>query len=472
LNFRPALSWSNALTCTLVLGCIALAGMLLRGKSAPVSVNLPALMGRAVALPSNSQPLPDPAAEEELLSRQIPVSVLNQARTLELEVRSVSAAAHCNIVIDWGALESEKIDREVPYALSWTPDLRPAASVRLDQGLRWILDSINDVRLAYVVEDGVILISTEAELAKHTSCVVYDFRDLIDADAATDYTRVAATERMRRLLFDTIARESWTENGGTTGSIEVLAGLFVITQTAPNHRHILELLANLRAARRAKPTTRLSASAGTESPTTRSSHDAAETILHQKVTTWRLSDLVTSESAMRNLSDAAKIRIYVDWNSLEPAGIKRNDWPRSGGTYEDIPLGEAIRMILVPSGTLNEFTIEEEGGGLVIGMRISTQLCDVRDLIAAYVKAARASGDTRPLDVVHSEAVEHLKIMVCGLVDRTSWIENSGSVGSINEFMGILAVTQSSAAQARVAELLHKVRATGLAAPTTRASGR
>ena len=92
---------------------------------------------------------------------------------------------------------------------------------------------------------------------------------------------------------------------------------------------------------------------------------------------------------------------------------------------------------------------------------IPTQLYDVRDLIAAYVKAARAAGDTRPLDIVHSEGVDHLKIMICGSVDRASWLENSGSVGSISEFMGILAIAQSSAAQARVTELLEKLRATG-----------
>ena len=138
------------------------------------------------------------------------------------------------------------IDRDTPYANSPTVDLRPDASISLAKALARVLASFKEASLAYEFADGIIAITTEDQLPRHTLSVVYDVRDLISATAATGEPRTAAINELHKMIIDMIARESWVENGGTTASIEELAGLFVITQTAPNHRQILELLTSLR----------------------------------------------------------------------------------------------------------------------------------------------------------------------------------------------------------------------------------
>src|SRR5256714_4208901 len=54
------------------------------------------------------------------------------------------------------------------------------------------------------------------------------------------------TSSIVSLIQDTVATDSWKDNGGTIGSIRAMGGVLIISQTAENHRLLDKLLQQLR----------------------------------------------------------------------------------------------------------------------------------------------------------------------------------------------------------------------------------
>ena len=190
-------------------------------------------------------------------------------------LRDVSGA---NIFVNWRALEGVGIDRNAPV----TARLR---DVKFDKVLRTVLDEVGGgtVRLGYTVDEGVITISTEEDLASNVVTRVYDIRDLIlrvpDFDNAPDFqlqgsttgggggggnlfggnlgqdeqtgqqTRDELVEAIISLIQDIVASDSWKDNGGSIGSIRELSGQLIVTQTPENQRALVRLLEQLRETR-------------------------------------------------------------------------------------------------------------------------------------------------------------------------------------------------------------------------------
>ena len=192
-------------------------------------------------------------------------------------LRDVSGA---NIFVNWRALEGVGIDRNAPV----TARLR---DVKFSKVLRTILDDVGGgtVRLGYTIDEGVITISTEEDLASNVVTRVYDIRDLIinvpDFDNAPDFSlqgaRPAAVAAAAASLFGgTVGQDEqepatrpapsssrpsssssrtpspptrWKDNGGTIGSIRELSGQLIVTQTPENQRALVRLLEQLRETR-------------------------------------------------------------------------------------------------------------------------------------------------------------------------------------------------------------------------------
>jgi hypothetical protein len=136
----------------------------------------------------------------------------------------------------------------------------------------------------------VITISTEEDLSKNVVTRVYDIRDLIinvpDFTDAPDFniqqqrrrrrpvaaaaaaavtssaavagrrnqqdqgpTRTELVDSIVKLIQDTVASESWKDNGGNVGSIRELSGQLIVTQTPENQRQLVRLLEQLRETR-------------------------------------------------------------------------------------------------------------------------------------------------------------------------------------------------------------------------------
>jgi general secretion pathway protein D len=192
-----------------------------------------------------------------------------------------------NIFVNWRALEAAGVDKNAPI----TARLRDVPFAKV---LRTILDDVSGgtTKLGYTIDEGVITISTEEDLAKNTSTRVYDIRDLIiDVPDFTDApkfdltqqnnssgtqiggnggggnngggqslfgggggnggetkgpTRQELVEAIIKLIQDTVASDTWKDNGGNVGSIRELGGQLIVTQTPENQRALVKLLDQLR----------------------------------------------------------------------------------------------------------------------------------------------------------------------------------------------------------------------------------
>jgi type II secretory pathway component GspD/PulD (secretin)/tetratricopeptide (TPR) repeat protein len=207
-------------------------------------------------------------------------------------LRDVSGA---NIFVNWKSLEAAGIDRNTPVSAS----LR---NVKFSKALNVILDSVGggQTKLGYTIDEGVITISTADDLSKNVVVRVYDIRDLIvnipdftnapqfSLDASQNQgggggggsgqlgqggsggglnvtnslfagggqqlnqqrnqgpTRQDLVDAITKLIEDTVATDTWKDNGGSVGALRELEGQLIVTQTPENHRQLINLLEQLR----------------------------------------------------------------------------------------------------------------------------------------------------------------------------------------------------------------------------------
>ena len=194
-------------------------------------------------------------------------------------LREVSGAS---IYVNWGALEVDN------------PDIRnQQVNVLLDDvSVETVLEKIlaeaggGMIQLGYVINKGVVNISTQEKLSIEVYPQVYDIRDLLTripnfisprvdtesigelevgdggggggggglfGDAEEDelveeeMTKGQLTAKVMDMIKNTIERDSWYPNGNA--QINELNGQLIITQTASNHRLVQQLVAKMREAR-------------------------------------------------------------------------------------------------------------------------------------------------------------------------------------------------------------------------------
>ncbi|MGC9454801.1 MAG: hypothetical protein ACP5HU_08035 [Phycisphaerae bacterium] len=185
-----------------------------------------------------------------------------------------------NIYVNWNALQTLGIDQTVPVNVH-------LSNVSFEKVLRTVLDDVGGVmaELSYVIDEGVITISSQEDLSRRTVTRVYDILDLIHPipdhsapslelgrtkDGGTtggggttrggwlfkdtggdgedgEPARGAMIENIVSLIEETIDPNSWRPIGDI-GSVRELGGQLVITQTAQNHQDIVGLLNQLREA--------------------------------------------------------------------------------------------------------------------------------------------------------------------------------------------------------------------------------
>jgi hypothetical protein len=187
--------------------------------------------GRARALPQ------DLAAQAQL-DRTWPEVKFSGTRLADV-IEHFRQSSDAQIFVNWKALESRGVSRDTPVTL----ELR---SVKFSRCLQIILRMVADdkAELGYAIDQGVISITTNDELAKNTFTRVYDIRDLLrglDKDPAG-----ARTDAIASMATATIDPKSWRENGGNGGSVRALHGSLIVTQTPENQAQVMSLLERLR----------------------------------------------------------------------------------------------------------------------------------------------------------------------------------------------------------------------------------
>ena len=181
------------------------------------------------------------------------------------------------------------------------------------------------------------------------------------------------------------------------------------------------------------------------------------------------------------LRDVGNVSIYVNWGALQAAGIDKSS-----------PVSVNLRNVTFEKGLRT--VLEDVGGGQVdlrhdvdegvitistkddLDTKTVTKVYDIRDLIArvpnfegpklsldsagnnassglfAADGAAAGRGDSR------QQQVENVLDLVRGTIDRDSWANEGGTVGSIKELGGQIIVTQTAENQRWVGDLLGKLR--------------
>ncbi len=212
-------------------------------------------------------------------------------------IEKIRALTNLNIVPNWSALEAAAVEKDAEVSLRLN-------NVSFDKVLDLILDEVGagEVELAYVIDDGVISISTREDLSRKTKTLVYNVQDLLISvptfrgqpitldqlgqqgdqpggiaggrfiegggggagggggqglfggggqqdDDELDQQDEDPLEPIIDLIQATIDPESWREAGGNVGSISSLQQQLIVTQTTTAHNHLRDLLRQLRQAR-------------------------------------------------------------------------------------------------------------------------------------------------------------------------------------------------------------------------------
>jgi hypothetical protein len=215
---------------------------------------------------------------------------------LEDVVEFLGDVTQCTVRANWRAMEEVGIMKNTPV------DTR-LSNVTLRTALDILLADVsgpvarND-RLGWVQWNGVLTISTNADLDRSTYIEVYEIRDLLahefaeavlergnpirdllgiwnedetifgrgdddsddvlgsggcsDVGGSEEDWRKAADDLIV-VLEKTIDPESWIAGSPTSGHISFLAGVLIINQTPQNHERIAELLARFRKSLLGKP---------------------------------------------------------------------------------------------------------------------------------------------------------------------------------------------------------------------------
>lgn len=194
----------------------------------------------------------------------------------------VRTGSKTNIVVKWKTLESAGIEKDDKVNIK-------LHDVSWGKFLSLVLDQVSDdVELAYMIDDeGVVIISTKADLSKQTKVKVYDVRDLLVnvpnfRGPKIDITNIGqgqgqaggigggrfiegsggggtsgqggifsegdeeeesntTIDQLVDLIRATIDPDTWRSSGGNTGDISVLTPQIVVTQTTSGHNQLRDL---------------------------------------------------------------------------------------------------------------------------------------------------------------------------------------------------------------------------------------
>jgi beta-lactamase regulating signal transducer with metallopeptidase domain len=188
---------------------------------------------------------PQDKAELERLLGQVLTEVKFESMGFSDIIDFLRDQTGANIIVEWRALENAGIDKNTPVTLR----MQRAA---VDQVLDHLLHDVGGgtVKLDYMIDKGAIVISTDEELGKRVTTVSYDVSDLMmrgpSGESLTGEPLQQHLSQLMKLIQDTIAADSWKDNGGTVGSIMEFNQKFVIQQTPKTHQQIERLLDRLR----------------------------------------------------------------------------------------------------------------------------------------------------------------------------------------------------------------------------------
>jgi hypothetical protein len=187
-----------------------------------------------------------PADAEQRIDEVLASQLRSPLDFIETPISTVmtAIAEEYDIPIQFDTMALEAVAQSPETEVSIT-----ISNVSLRAALELLLKNVSDV--TYLIDNEVLLITTEDEAQSRPEVRVYRVDDLVRYDRGElqgeiDPERVQA---LRRIIVTNVERQSWTDNKTGTGEICVFASdLFVVTQTRHVHDQIEDVLAKLRSA--------------------------------------------------------------------------------------------------------------------------------------------------------------------------------------------------------------------------------
>lgn len=212
------------------------------------------------------------------LDKNIPVDFRNDPFGEAIE--RLADTHRINLIVNWNDLRRAGVERDVPIDLSLPREitLRKVLTEMLEQAGAGAVD------LGFDVAEGTIKIATRMTLDRQTYIAVYDINNLLmeipmfndapmtdlarvtqrrpavvdradrpwlygdddDDEPEADPERAGRIRKIIDLIQDTVAPDSWTDHGGSVGTIKEINGQLVVTQNSSGQRAIGNLLGKLR----------------------------------------------------------------------------------------------------------------------------------------------------------------------------------------------------------------------------------
>jgi hypothetical protein len=181
-----------------------------------------------MGVPAAESSVEDPAARQadaratNALRTNVPISV--DGVPLQEALAHVSDATGVDIVPDWKGLAQVDVRQDTPVSLQ----LRQGAAA--EQVLSWLLRSAGGDAAGFALDHGAIIIAPRERLERLVVTRAYNLGDLAEQG-----------RQLEALVRDTVAPNSWRENGGV-GAVRFFNNRLFVTATEPNHRQVERLL--------------------------------------------------------------------------------------------------------------------------------------------------------------------------------------------------------------------------------------
>ena len=169
-------------------------------------------------------------------------SVEADHQSLEKVLNFLSNNTGVNIITDWSSIESVGIDRNLQINLNLT-------NISMNSVLKEIVRQCGPSIDFFVDDAGIVHIGTREQITNESSVTrVYDVRDFYELRNRNPLLPRSGNwnDHLSRIITETIAPDSWRNNGGQYGAIEVSNSTLIITNTRENQEKIADFLDQLR----------------------------------------------------------------------------------------------------------------------------------------------------------------------------------------------------------------------------------
>ena len=147
------------------------------------------------------------------------------------------------VIFDTAALDAVAASPETEVSIS-------IGNVSLRSALDLILKNAGE-DLTYIIDNEVLLVTTQEEAEKRLEVRVYVVDDLVTERSSLVWSDDIDFDSLIDAIVSTVEVESWMENGTGEGDIQPLApGMLVVAQTSRVHEQIANLLQQIREAKR------------------------------------------------------------------------------------------------------------------------------------------------------------------------------------------------------------------------------